>query len=282
MSSTKFGMTTVTTEGLFAIVNQIVSFQLVRVGEPWVADVAGVGPLTGVNAQVTTQIGNLNELTIAVTARVGLFAGVQAHVGFQVVVSSEPLVALRTLKRLLTRMSSFVILQHVLVAKRSIADLACKDLLSTGIFGSAGNSWNLNWAGWVGRRAGSGWWNQPSHHIHRYVRRRWEQIFLDWDRIGFFLGKWFSFHRFLGGQHVRGRGRNYVVVVHLLVASRRKWRLWRWTTTRRWSPWTKQCWMVREQSSSQCCSNLHRQWHKSSRIAQQLRCQHPHWMQARK
>ena len=55
-------------EGFLALVDEHVSLQLVRVGEPRRAQVAGVGPLAGVYTQVAPQVGHLHKLTVAVRA----------------------------------------------------------------------------------------------------------------------------------------------------------------------------------------------------------------------
>ena len=55
--------------------------------------------------------------------------GVQPHVRFQVVIAGEALAALFALERLLARVRPFVILQHVLVAERSVADGTRKHLV---------------------------------------------------------------------------------------------------------------------------------------------------------
>lgn len=129
-------------ERLLPVVHQHVRLQLIRVAELSVTDLAGVGPLAGVDTQMATEVGHLHELAIAVGAMVGLLAGVQPHVRLQMMVTGEALVALGALERLLAGVGALVVLQHVLVAKAARADLAGEALVARGILdgGAAGSA----------------------------------------------------------------------------------------------------------------------------------------------
>lgn len=116
-------------ERLLALVDEIVGLELVRVGEPGRAELAGVGPLARVHPQVAPQVGHLDKLAVAVRAVVRLLARVQAHVRLEVVVARESLAALLALERLLAGVGPLVILQDVLVAERPVADGAAKHLV---------------------------------------------------------------------------------------------------------------------------------------------------------
>jgi hypothetical protein len=53
----------------------------------------------------------------------------QTHVSLQMMIASESLVTLRALERFLARVCSFMILQDVFVAERTIANLAREDFV---------------------------------------------------------------------------------------------------------------------------------------------------------
>lgn len=129
VSTSKLAVTKLAGEWLLALVDQVVSLQLVRVGEAGVADVALVRPLTGVNPQMSTQIGHLDKLPLTMSARVRLFTRVQPHVRLEMVVAGEPLVTHLALERFLTGVGPLVVLQYVFVTERPVADFAGEDLL---------------------------------------------------------------------------------------------------------------------------------------------------------
>lgn len=60
----------------FPLVDQQMSFELIRVAELCGAELASVRPLAGVNSEMTAEVGDLDELPIAVGAVVGLFSSV--------------------------------------------------------------------------------------------------------------------------------------------------------------------------------------------------------------
>ena len=59
----------------------------------------------------------------------------QPHVCFEMVITSESLVTNLTFKRFLSSVGSFMVLQDMLVAKRSVANLAREDLIAAVLVG---------------------------------------------------------------------------------------------------------------------------------------------------
>jgi hypothetical protein len=73
---------------------------------------------------MSSQISNLHKLPVTVTTRIWFFSRMQPHVGLQMVVSGEALMALGAFKRLLASMRPLMVLQHVFIPKRAIANFA--------------------------------------------------------------------------------------------------------------------------------------------------------------
>ena len=60
----------------------------------------------------------------------------QPHVCFEMVITSESLVTNLTFERFLSSVGSFMVLQDMLVTKRSVANLAREDLIAAVLVGS--------------------------------------------------------------------------------------------------------------------------------------------------
>lgn len=137
MAPTELHVTALALERLLAIVHQHMGLQLIRIAELTLANLAGVGPLTGMDAQMTPQIGHLHKLAIAVGAVIGLLTRMQAHVRLQMMVTGEALVALGALERLLAGVGALMVLEDMLVAKAARADLAREALVARRILGGS-------------------------------------------------------------------------------------------------------------------------------------------------
>lgn len=79
---------------------------------------------------MSPQIGHLHKLTVTMGATVGFLTGVQTHMGLEMMVTREALMTDFALEGLFTGMGSLVVLKNVLVAKGSVANLACEDLVA--------------------------------------------------------------------------------------------------------------------------------------------------------
>lgn len=79
---------------------------------------------------MSPEIGHLDELSFAMSAAVRLLSGVQPHVRFQVMIPSESLVTNLAFERFFPGVCPFVILQHVFVSERPIADLTGEHFVS--------------------------------------------------------------------------------------------------------------------------------------------------------
>ena len=58
------------------------------------------------------------------------FACVQSHVCLKMMIAGEPFVTHLALKRFLSSMCPFMVLQYMFVTKRSVTNLACEDFIS--------------------------------------------------------------------------------------------------------------------------------------------------------
>jgi phage-related protein len=79
---------------------------------------------------MSSQVGHLNELAVAFGALIGLLAQVKPHVHFEMVVTSKLLLTHPTVEWLLTSVSSFMVLQDMLVPKRTLTRLTGEHLFT--------------------------------------------------------------------------------------------------------------------------------------------------------
>jgi len=142
-------------ERLLALVDQDVRFELIGVREARVAQLASVGFLARVDAKMPPQIGHLDELTVAVFTVIRFFTRMQPHMCFEVVVPGKALVTLHALEGLLARVSSFVVLEDMLVAEGPLAHQTRKLLVSGRVRGG-----RRRW-----RRGGR--WGRAAGELHR-------------------------------------------------------------------------------------------------------------------
>ena len=98
---------------LLVIVNKLMSFELIGVGEVVVTLCALIRLFPRVDPEVASKVGHLNKQPVAVRAGVRLLSCVQPHVGFKVVVPGESLGTDLALKGLLPRVSPLVVLKKV-------------------------------------------------------------------------------------------------------------------------------------------------------------------------
>ena len=98
---------------LLVIVNKLMSFELIGVGEVVVTLCALIRLFPRVHPEVASEVGHLNKEPVAVRAGVRLLSCVQPHVGFKVVVPGESLGTDLALKGLLPSVSPLVVLKQV-------------------------------------------------------------------------------------------------------------------------------------------------------------------------
>lgn len=125
-------MAPVALKRLLVLVNQHVSFQLIRIREFGRTQFTAVRPFPGMDTQVTTQVCNLYKLPVTVGTTVRFFSRMQTHMSLKVVVPGESLVTSATFKWLFARVCPLVILKHMLVAETAVTNETLERPLTSG------------------------------------------------------------------------------------------------------------------------------------------------------
>lgn len=76
------------------------------------------------HSHVSPEICHLHKMSVTVVTVVWFFTSVESHVGLQMMVTGKPFMTLWTFEGLFSGVRSFMVLQNMFVAKRSIADFA--------------------------------------------------------------------------------------------------------------------------------------------------------------